>query len=212
MTEPSLHLSNLQYTGPWIPLHRMPAALPKTISRPSTQGALPRKKVTDLLRDAFAAHGPDGDSAIVASSRNWLGIDVFALQPDGAARYHAGAQRLLPMHEMDLRGHGGAHEGTGAEVMFVYVADFSRTAPTSCDARSRAASGRANAIARSIQLHCGHLGLAATQHRIDDGRELALGLGLLDSQRIALVQALRRTVEATVERLRDGERFFRYGI
>ena len=216
MTEPSPYLRNLQYTGPWIPLQQMPLELkrPDARTRPPRPAAIPGKDVAALLNGAFAAYGPDGDKAIAASTRNWLGIDVFALQWDGAWRYHPGAQRLLRVNDADLRGRcGGRRYATApADVTFIYVADFSRTAPTDCDERSRAAGSHAGVIARHIQLHCPPLGVTATQHRLEDGRDLALRLGLLESQRIALVQSLRREGEAVAGRTAAGEQSFRYGI
>jgi SagB-type dehydrogenase family enzyme len=149
----------------------------------STQKLSPQM-LSNILWAAFGVNREDGRRTAPSAS-NRQEIDVYAVTADGAYRYDAKANQLVPVAEGDLRSATGSQPFVGeAALNLVYVADQSK------QKSSDMAYADTGLIAQNVYLFCASEGLATVVRGMVPRDSLTRTLKLRPDQKITLGQTV----------------------
>lgn len=152
---------------------------------------LPLDVLSTLLWAAFGINRSGSSGRTAPSAHDWQEIEVFAVLPDGAYRYDAGAHTLHLARTGDLRALTGVQDFVGGAALdLVYVADFLKMTDATGEQRTFFASADAAVIAENVYLFCAATNLATVVRGLVDRRRLAVALGLDLHERIVLAQTV----------------------
>jgi SagB-type dehydrogenase family enzyme len=144
-----------------------------------------------ILWAACGLNRPQQGSRTAPSAHNWQEISVLAVLAKGTYRYEAREHRLLLVKAEDLRPLTGLQDFVAsASLNLVYVADFARMHDTRADERDFFVGADAGCIAQNVSLYCAAAGLGTVVRGLIDRRALAVALGLMPTERIALAQTV----------------------
>ena len=145
--------------------------------------------LSDLLWAAFGFISPRRRSA--PSSHNWQEIELYVLLPEGAFRYDAAGNSLLPVAEEDLRAASGMQDYVGtAALEIAYVSANERVVGKTGRRLAQAIYADTGFIAENVYLFCAAEGMATVVRAMVPKETLAQSLGLSSTQEITLVQTL----------------------
>lgn len=144
-----------------------------------------------MLSTGFNVPCPPSWGRVAPPARSWQEVAVYAVMPDGAYRYDAGAQRLVLVQAGDFRETSGAAGVLAlAPALLVYVVDTEALEQPYPEEHGVLAGADPGCIVENIYRHCAGAGLAAVVRAPVDRHHLARLLGLKPSQRIVLAQAV----------------------
>jgi SagB-type dehydrogenase family enzyme len=159
-------------------------------SRSFRPDKLPMQTLSNLLWAAFGINRPDGRRT-APSAMNWQEIDVYVVMAEGAYRYDAKANSLLPVAQGDLRPSTGKQPFVkDAPIGLVYVADLSRASKGSDEDKAIYTAADTGFIAQNVYLFCASEGLASVVRGSVDREALGKALKLRTDQKIVLAQTV----------------------
>jgi nitroreductase len=152
---------------------------------------LPQAVLGELLWAAFGVNRPRDGKRTAPSAHNRQEVDVYVVTADGAFRYDAPGQTLIPVAKGDLRALTGRQTFPAtAPLNLVYVLDLGRVKGVPRDAAIEAAAVSVGAIAENVYLYCAAEGLGAVVRGWIERPPLARALVLRADQYILLAQSV----------------------
>ena len=116
---------------------------------------------------------------------------IYLTLPEGAYRYDATENALIPVAKADLRSATGVQEFvTQAPLNLVYVANLNRMTGADAEQKDFYAAADTGFIAQNVYLFCASAGLATVVRGSVEREPLAALLGLGLQQRIILAQTV----------------------
>ena len=207
-TSKTLPVTGLPLPPPagWRKIPLFAALMQRKTTREISGLPLSDKLLANLLWAAFGVnreHGPFGSPGrTAASASNSQEIDVFVALKDGAYRYDAVSNALIPIANADLRAlaltPGQSDVQASAPVELIYVVDVDRLAQTPGYAEPDLQDPEiqksyyyvdTGLIAANVYLFAADQGLAAWFHNCDR-KALAQQLGLHSGQRVLFAQSV----------------------
>ncbi len=152
---------------------------------------LPEQELSNLLWAAFGVNRPDSGKRTAPSARNWQEIDIYVATADGLYLYDAGAHRLLPILDEDIRAlTGGQKFVEEVPVNLIYVADFSKISAAGDEDKKFYSAADTGFIGQNVYLYCASAGLATVVRGLVDRPALAEKMQLRPEQHITLAQSV----------------------
>lgn len=131
------------------------------------------------------------------SANNWREVDVYAMTPDAAYRYHSASHALERVVASDLRDSTGLQDFVAvAPLDLVYVADFERMGEADAEDKAFYSATDTGFMAQNVYLACADAGLAVVVRGLIDRPRLADALALKPHQHIILAQSVGYPADA----------------
>lgn len=166
----------------------MEALRSRHTTREFSNRELSPRTLSTLLWAADGINRADGKRT-AANAFNAQAIDIYVVIRQGAYRYDAKANLLLPVLSEDIRTLTGG-QGPNAPLTLVYVSEQSRYPSDQNDERRAMWSYYDTGfIGQNVYLFCASEGLAAVV-RATNGDSLAVKLGLGPTQKVTLAQSV----------------------
>lgn len=172
----------------------MQALALRATSRAFAPDPIPAQTLSNLLWAAWGVNRPAEGKRTAPSARNRQEIELLLVRADGAFRYDAPANRLLPIASGDHRSLTGLQSfAKDAPLTLLLVADISRIPGEGNDPEAmQMVWADAGFISQNIYLFCASEGLATGVRASVDRQALAKALGLTKSVRVLLAQSVGR--------------------
>jgi SagB-type dehydrogenase family enzyme len=147
--------------------------------------------LSNLLWAAFGINRPESDHRTAPSARNWQEIEIYVVMEEGAYRYDAKANTLIPVVSGDHRGDCGMQDFVkDAPLNLVYVADRTKMLDAKDEDMTLYSAADCGFIAQNVYLFCASEGLATVVRGYVDREQLAKTLTLHAAQKVILSQTI----------------------
>ncbi len=154
-------------------------------------GTLSQQQLSNLLWAAWGINRPDSGKRTAPSALNSQEIDVYVSTAEGAYRYDAKANVLVPVAAGDIRDLTGTQPYVkDAAVNLVYVADFSKMGGREEGSKIVTSAANTGFIAQNVYLYCAAEGLAAVFRAGIDKDKLSQAMKLRPEQKITFAQSV----------------------
>ena len=148
------------------------------------------QQLSSLLWAAFGINRPDGKRT-APSSNDKRATDIYVLLKSGAYLYEAKAHKLVQTLAEDIRKLGSTQDfATNAPVTLVFVADLSKMADGTPEAKRNTANVNVGYISQNVYLFCASEGLATGARASVDRAALGAKMKLRPGQLIVLAQSV----------------------
>jgi Nitroreductase family len=159
--------------------------------REYSAGNLSPQVLSNLLWAAWGINRPDSGKRTAPSSFNRQEIDVYVTTAQGAYRYDAKANELLPVTSGDIRALTGTQSYfKDAAINLVYVADLSKAGDTPEPTKLLLSAYDTGVILENTYLYCASEGLATVFRIGIDKQKLGAALKLKPNQVITGAQTV----------------------
>lgn len=157
----------------------MQAMKERKTERASSTEALDNQTLSDMLWAAWGYNRPD--KRTIPTARNRQNMEVYVLKADGAFRYDARANSLIPVTAQDLRPLAAKQDFVlNAPVTLLFVADED----------DKYAGMHAGSAYQNVGLYCASKGLYNVVRGMIDRDALAKALGIEDEDDIIISQTV----------------------
>ncbi len=152
---------------------------------------LSQQTLSNLLWAAFGVNRTDEKKRTAPSAMNRQEIDVYVAMEEGAFRYDAFVNQLLPILKEDIRATTGPQDFVKtAPVNLVYVATVYANSRFPESDMMLFIAADAGFISQNVYLFCASEGLGTVVRGMVDREALAQKLGLRTDQKIILAQSV----------------------
>ena len=157
----------------------MQAMKERKTERAFSSEALDDQTLSDILWTAWGYNRPD--KRTIPTARNRQNMEVYVLKADGAFRYDARANSLIPVTAQDLRPFAAKQDFVlNAPVTLLFVADED----------DKYAGMHAGSAYQNVGLYCASKGLYNVVRGMIDRDALAKALGIEDEDDIIISQTV----------------------
>ncbi len=157
----------------------MQAMKERKTERAFSTEALDDQTLSDILWTAWGYNRPD--KRTIPTARNRQNMEVYVLKADGAFRYDARANSLIPVTAQDLRPFAAKQDFVlNAPVTLLFVADED----------DKYAGMHAGSAYQNVGLYCASKGLYNVVRGMIDRDALATALGIEDEDDIIISQTV----------------------
>lgn len=157
----------------------MQAMKERKTERAFSTEALDDQTLSDILWTAWGYNRPD--KRTIPTARNLQNMEVYVLKADGAFRYDARANSLIPVTAQDLRPFAAKQDFVlNAPVTLLFVADED----------DKYAGMHAGSAYQNVGLYCASKGLYNVVRGMIDRDALAKALGIEDEDDIIISQTV----------------------
>lgn len=157
----------------------MQAMKERKTERAFSTEALDNQTLSDMLWAAWGYNRPD--KRTIPTARNRQNMEVYVLKADGAFRYDARANSLIPVTAQDLRSFAAKQDFVlNAPVTLLFVADED----------DKYAGMHAGSAYQNVGLYCASKGLYNVVRGMIDRDALAKALGIEDEDDIIISQTV----------------------
>lgn len=152
---------------------------------------LPQQMVSDLLWSAFGVNRVDTHGRTAPSTENWQEIAIYVATADGLFLYEPMGHVLIRLLATDIRMQTGLeHADTGAPLVLIYVADFSRATDAPEEQKRLYCVANTAFIAENVYLFCASEGIGTVVRGAINRPLLASALRLGENQHVILAQSV----------------------
>ena len=162
----------------------------RSTSRAFDSRDLTPQQLSSLLWASFGINRPDGKRT-APSANNKQATDIYVLLKSEAYLYDAKSHQLAQLLREDIRPLGATQAfATNAPVTLVFVADLSRMANGSDEAKKNTANVNVGYLSQNAYLFCASEGLVTGARTSVDRKALGLRLNFRPDQAIILAQSV----------------------
>lgn len=162
----------------------MQAMKERKTERAFSSEALDAQTLSDILWSAWGYNRPD--KRTIPTAKNRQNMEVYVLKADGAFRYDARGNALIPVTSQDLRPLAARQDFVmSAPVTLLFVADDD----------DDYAGMHAGSAYQNVGLYCASKGLHNVVRGMIDRKALAAALGIHDDDDIIISQTIGKPVK-----------------
>lgn len=156
----------------------MQALMARKSTRSFADRQIEPQVLADMLWAAFGINRPDGKRT-APTAMNRQDMDVYVLKKDGAFRYDAVENALIPVSDKDLRDINAQPFAKKAPVTLLYVAQ-----------NGKFAGMHAGSLYQNVGLFCASAGLNNVVRGGKDNDEMTKALNLSDGKQVIVSQVV----------------------
>ena len=160
-------------------------------SRSFSDRELDLQTLSNLLWAAWGINRPEDKKRTAPTSRNFQEMEVFISLPSGLYLYDAMDNRLVKIHDRDIRANTGLQDFVAkAPLNLIYVANQEKVQDPHGERQLKASHTNSGFMAQNVYLFCASEGLVSVVRAWFDEDDLHQAMGLGENMKIILAQTV----------------------